>query len=108
MASSARSAADSSIPAAARHGAFASARPAGARLPWKGEEILVEDASTADFAGLDLVFVGRVRRDPTVPHGLALFVTGDNLRKGAALNAVHIAEALLAGRDGLRDASPSM
>jgi aspartate-semialdehyde dehydrogenase len=46
--------------------------------------------------GQDAVFVGRVRRDPTVPHGLALFVTGDNLRKGAALNAVQIAEALLA------------
>jgi aspartate-semialdehyde dehydrogenase len=46
--------------------------------------------------GRDPVFVGRVRRDPTVEHGLALFVTGDNLRKGAALNAVQIAEALLA------------
>jgi aspartate-semialdehyde dehydrogenase len=46
--------------------------------------------------GQDPVFVGRVRRDPTVAHGLALFVTGDNLRKGAALNAVQIAEALLA------------
>jgi aspartate-semialdehyde dehydrogenase len=47
--------------------------------------------------GQDPVFVGRVRRDPTVAHGLALFVTGDNLRKGAALNAVQIAEALLSG-----------
>ncbi len=44
--------------------------------------------------GRDPVFVGRVRRDPTVEHGLALFVTGDNLRKGAALNAVQIAEIL--------------
>jgi aspartate-semialdehyde dehydrogenase len=44
--------------------------------------------------GQDPVFVGRVRRDPTVDHGLALFVSGDNLRKGAALNAVQIAEAL--------------
>jgi aspartate-semialdehyde dehydrogenase len=35
-----------------------------------------------------------VRPDPTVKHGLALFVTGDNLRKGAALNAVQIAEQL--------------
>ena len=42
--------------------------------------------------GQDPVFVGRVRRDPTVPHGLALFVAGDNLRKGAALNAVQVAE----------------
>jgi aspartate-semialdehyde dehydrogenase len=44
--------------------------------------------------GRDDVFVGRVRRDPTVDHGLALFVSGDNLRKGAALNAVPIAEVL--------------
>jgi aspartate-semialdehyde dehydrogenase len=44
--------------------------------------------------GQDEVYVGRVRRDPTVEHGLALFVTGDNLRKGAALNAVQIAELL--------------
>ncbi|HUY21490.1 MAG TPA: aspartate-semialdehyde dehydrogenase [Acidimicrobiales bacterium] len=50
-------------------------------------------------AGVDPVFVGRLRRDPTVAHGLALFVSGDNLRKGAALNAVQIAEAILA-RDG--------
>jgi len=49
--------------------------------------------------GRDPVFVGRVRRDPTVEHGLVLFVTGDNLRKGAALNAVQIAEALCAMRD---------
>jgi aspartate-semialdehyde dehydrogenase len=46
-------------------------------------------------AGADQTFVGRVRTDPTVEHGLALFLSGDNLRKGAALNAVQIAEALL-------------
>ena len=45
--------------------------------------------------GQDPVFVGRVRGDPTVEHGLALFVVGDNLRKGAALNAVQVAEVLL-------------
>ena len=44
--------------------------------------------------GQDPVFVGRVRRDPTVEHGLALFVTGDNLRKGAALHTAQIAELL--------------
>jgi aspartate-semialdehyde dehydrogenase len=49
-------------------------------------------------AGADPVLVGRVRVDPGVPHGLALFVSGDNLRKGAGLNAVQIAEALLARR----------
>ena len=47
-------------------------------------------------AGGDDVLVGRIRRDPTVEHGLVLFVVGDNLRKGAALNAIQIAELLLA------------
>jgi len=40
------------------------------------------------------VYVGRIRRDPTVPHGLSMWVVADNLRKGAALNAVQIAELL--------------
>ena len=44
--------------------------------------------------GRDPVFVGRVRGDPTVEHGLAMFVSADNLRKGAALNAIQIAEIL--------------
>jgi aspartate-semialdehyde dehydrogenase len=47
-------------------------------------------------AGGDDVLVGRIRRDPTAERGLALFVVGDNLRKGAALNAIQIAELLLA------------
>ena len=47
-------------------------------------------------AGNDDVLVGRIRRDPTVENGLSLFVVGDNLRKGAALNAIQIAELLLA------------
>jgi aspartate-semialdehyde dehydrogenase len=46
-------------------------------------------------SGKDAVFVGRVRRDPTVEHGLNMWVVADNLRKGAALNAVQIAELLL-------------
>jgi aspartate-semialdehyde dehydrogenase len=46
--------------------------------------------------GADPSYVGRIRRDPGVENGLALFVSGDNLRKGAALNAVQIAEALAA------------
>ncbi len=41
------------------------------------------------------IFVGRIRRDATIPNGLSLFVCGDNLRKGAALNAIQIAEELL-------------
>jgi len=48
----------------------------------------------AEAAGEDAVYVSRIRRDPTVPHGLALWVVADNLRKGAALNAVQIAEVL--------------
>ena len=46
-------------------------------------------------AGIDEVLVGRIRRDPTVERGLALFLASDNLRKGAALNAIQIAELLL-------------
>lgn len=45
--------------------------------------------------GRDPVQAGRIRRDPSVDNGLVLFVAGDNLRKGAALNAVQIAEVLL-------------
>ena len=45
-------------------------------------------------AGIDSTLVGRIRVDPTVANGLSFFVAGDNLRKGAALNAVQIAEAL--------------
>ena len=45
--------------------------------------------------GIDEVLVGRIRRDPTVDRGLALFLASDNLRKGAALNAIQIAELLL-------------
>ncbi len=51
---------------------------------------------TADVVGSDPVHVGRVRTDPSVPHGLALWVVADNLRKGAATNAVQIAEQLVA------------
>jgi aspartate-semialdehyde dehydrogenase len=46
-------------------------------------------------AGRDETFVGRIRRDPTVENGLNLWVVADNLRKGAATNAVQIAEHLL-------------
>jgi aspartate-semialdehyde dehydrogenase len=49
-----------------------------------------------DAAGEDATFVSRLRRDPTVPNGLAFWCVSDNLRKGAALNAVQIAEELVA------------
>src|SRR5256714_330690 len=51
-----------------------------------------------DAVGTDDVLVGRVRRDETIDNGLVLFVACDNLRKGAALNAIQIAELLLERR----------
>ncbi|MDJ0386581.1 aspartate-semialdehyde dehydrogenase [Roseomonas sp. E05] len=52
-------------------------------------------ATQVDIAGEDPVFVSRLRKDPTVPNGLAFWCVADNLRKGAALNAVQIAEELV-------------
>ncbi len=49
----------------------------------------------ADCVGEDATYVSRLRRDPTVPNGLGFWCVADNLRKGAALNAVQIAETLL-------------
>jgi aspartate-semialdehyde dehydrogenase len=51
-----------------------------------------------ECAGEDAVYVSRIRKDPTVPHGLSFWCAADNLRKGAALNAVQIAETLIAQR----------
>jgi aspartate-semialdehyde dehydrogenase len=48
-----------------------------------------------ECAGEDATYVSRIRKDPTVEHGLMLWVVSDNLRKGAALNAVQIAECLI-------------
>jgi aspartate-semialdehyde dehydrogenase len=56
----------------------------------------------AEAAGEDQVYVSRIRRDPTVPYGLSLWVVADNLRKGAALNAVQIAEILVRDHFGGR------
>ena len=57
---------------------------------------VVDVPTPLSAAGGDVTLVGRVRADTSVANGLALFLSGDNLRKGAALNAVQIAEALLA------------
>jgi len=54
--------------------------------------VLTDIPTPLEAAGQDPSFVGRIRRDETVEHGLALFISNDNLRKGAALNAVQIAE----------------
>jgi aspartate-semialdehyde dehydrogenase len=51
--------------------------------------------SPGKAAGIDEVLVGRIRRDTTSENGLALFLASDNLRKGAALNAIQIAQLLL-------------
>jgi aspartate-semialdehyde dehydrogenase len=48
-----------------------------------------------ECAGEDATYVSRIRKDPTVEHGLSLWIVSDNLRKGAALNAVQIAECLI-------------
>ena len=72
--------------------------------PDEAREVLASAAnvSLADFptpraaAGRDDVLVGRIRRDPTDERTLALWIVCDNLRKGAALNAVQLAELLLA------------
>lgn len=61
----------------------------------KSPGLVLDDVPTPlKAAGVDPTFVGRIRPDPVLTNGLSMFVTGDNLRKGAALNAVQIAEAL--------------
>ena len=57
----------------------------------------ISDSDLSQVTGQDGVFVSRVRTDPTVENGLAMWVVSDNLRKGAALNAVQIAEELIRG-----------
>ena len=63
--------------------------------------IVCDDPSKAvypmpiDAAGRDAVYVGRIRRDTGLDKALAMWVVSDNLRKGAALNAVQIAELLI-------------
>jgi aspartate-semialdehyde dehydrogenase len=69
--------------------------------PDRARELLGAALTLDDFptpgraAGRDDILVGRIRRDPTAANGLALLVVCDNLRKGAALNAIQIAELVL-------------
>jgi len=58
--------------------------------------VLSEVPNPLQAAGQDACFVGRIRKDSSVENGLALFVSNDNLRKGAALNTIQIAELLIA------------
>ena len=51
--------------------------------------------SRREAAGEDATYISRIREDPTVENGLSMWIVSDNLRKGAALNAVQIAECLI-------------
>lgn len=57
--------------------------------------IATENDSVEGATGKDAVYVGRIRKDPSVENGLNLWVVSDNLRKGAALNAIQMGELLL-------------
>ena len=78
------SAADAREILQASEGVFVMDQPAERRYPL-----------ATDVAGSDSVFVGRIREDVSIENGLNMWVVADNLRKGAALNAVQIAERLL-------------
>lgn len=65
-------------------------------LKQEGLKLWKEDYPTAlDVSGQDVIHVGRVRRDESVPNGLNLWCVGDNIRKGAASNAVQIVKKLM-------------
>jgi aspartate-semialdehyde dehydrogenase len=69
--------------------------------------LIIDDRTTnrfpmpVDVTGRDPVAVGRIRQDISHPHGLELWLCGDQIRKGAALNAIQIAELLMAGPGGV-------
>jgi aspartate-semialdehyde dehydrogenase len=94
------------VPVFTGHSLSINARFSRAISPDRARELLagapgvqLTDVPTPlDAAGIDDTLVGRIRVDPTVEHGLALFLSGDNLRKGAALNTIQIAEELLRRR----------
>ncbi|MGV9251219.1 aspartate-semialdehyde dehydrogenase [Streptomyces sp. NPDC003697] len=92
------------VPVFSGHSLQVNARFARPLSPERATELLAGAPGVAlsdiptplQAAGQDPSFVGRIRRDETVDNGLALFVSSDNLRKGAALNAVQIAELVAA------------
>jgi aspartate-semialdehyde dehydrogenase len=96
------------VPVFSGHSLQINARFARPISPERAAELLAEapgvvlsDIPTPlEAAGQDPSYVGRIRRDETVDNGLALFVSNDNLRKGAALNAVQIAELVAAELKG--------
>ena len=92
------------VPVFTGHSLQLNARFAGPLSPARARELLavapgveLSDVPTPlEAAGRDPSYVGRIRADETVENGLALFVSNDNLRKGAALNAVQVAELIAA------------
>ena len=91
------------VPVYTGHSLAINARFSSAITPDRARELLAEangvvlmDIPTPlDSAGVDATYVGRIRVDDTAEHGLSLFLSGDNLRKGAALNTIQIAESLI-------------
>jgi aspartate-semialdehyde dehydrogenase len=96
------------VPVFAGHSMSVNARFERPLSPARAKEVLAAAAGVElnevptplEVTGGNVTQVGRLRHDPTVPdgRGLALFLSGDNLRKGAALNAIQIAETLRSGR----------
>ncbi|MEU9114992.1 aspartate-semialdehyde dehydrogenase [Streptomyces sp. NPDC048483] len=92
------------VPVFTGHSLQVNARFARPLSPARAQELLagapgvtLSDVPTPlEAAGQDASFVGRIRADETAENGLSLFVSNDNLRKGAALNAVQIAELVAA------------
>ena len=92
------------VPGFSGHSLQINARFARPISPERATELLAKAPGVAlsdiptplQAAGQDPSYVGRIRGDETVDHGLALFVSNDNLRKGAALNAVQLAELVAA------------
>ncbi|MEU8915051.1 aspartate-semialdehyde dehydrogenase [Streptomyces nigrescens] len=92
------------VPVFTGHSLQVNARFARPLSPARAQELLagapgvtLSDVPTPlQAAGQDASFVGRIREDETAENGLALFISNDNLRKGAALNAVQIAELVAA------------
>ncbi len=93
------------VPVFTGHSLQVNARFARPLTPARAAELLagapgveLSDVPTPlQAAGQDPTFVGRIRVDETVENGIALFLSNDNLRKGAALNAVQVAELVAAG-----------
>ncbi len=74
----------------------------------EAEGVVLSDVpNPLEATGKDPVFVGRIRPDPTVENGLVLFVVGDNLRKGAALNAIQVGEVLIRQNAATKESVPA-